>query len=176
MQAICDILEQLLQEGVLRLYAIGGATAAGFHGEPLATRDIDVFVFIDPAPGQFLVTLSPVFSRLNELGFSEFEFEGILVYGFPIQFISASPGLESEAIESATVVEWDNHRMRVMTPEHLAAITLTVGRPKDRARLVYLAELPKFDHSSFLEILKRHGLEQRWKEWASALGLISDTP
>ena len=40
MQAVCDILEQLVQEGVLRQYAIGGATAAGSHGEPLATRDI----------------------------------------------------------------------------------------------------------------------------------------
>jgi len=171
MQAVCDILEQLLQEGVLRQYAIGGATAAGFHGEPLATRDIDVFVFSDPVPGQLLVTLSPVFSRLKELGFSEFEEEGILVHGFPIQFICASPGLEMEAIEAAIAVEWDNHRMRVMRPEHLAALALTVGRPKDRARLVYLAELPNFDRSSFLEILNRHGLTQRWQEWANALGL-----
>lgn len=171
MQAVCDILEQLLQEGVLKQYAIGGATAAGFHGEPLATRDIDVFVFIDPPPDQMQVTLSPVFSRLKELGFDEFEEEGILIHGFPIQFLSASPGLESEAIESASVVEWDNHRMRVMNPEHLAALALTVGRPKDRARLVYLAELPNFDHSSFLEILKRYGLTQRWQEWANALGL-----
>ncbi len=171
MQAVCDILEQLLQEGTIKRYAVGGATAAGFHGEPLATRDIDVFVFIDPAPDQLLVTLSPVFSRLKELGFDEFEEEGILIHGFPIQFLSASPGLESEAIESASVVEWDNHRMRVMSPEHLAALALTVGRPKDRARLVYLAELPNFDHSSFLEILKRYGLTQRWQEWANALGL-----
>jgi hypothetical protein len=171
MQAVCDILEQLLQEAVLRQYAIGGATAAGFHGEPLATRDIDVFVFMDPIPGQLLVTLSPVFSRLKELGFAEFEEEGILVHGFPIQFICASPGLESEAIDSAIVVEWDDHRMRVMNPEYLAAIALSVGRPKDRARLVYLAELPNFDRASFLEILNRHGLTQCWQEWASALGL-----
>ena len=43
MQAVCDVLEQLLAEGTLKQYAIGGATAAGFHGEPLATRDVDVF-------------------------------------------------------------------------------------------------------------------------------------
>ncbi len=50
MQAVCDVLERLLNEGVLSRYAIGGATAAGFHGEPLATRDIDVFVFPEPKP------------------------------------------------------------------------------------------------------------------------------
>ncbi len=77
MQAVCDTLEQLVSEGTLKHYAIGGATAA-------------------------------------------------------------------------MVVEWDQHRMRVMRPEHLAAIALTVGRPKDRARVVYLAELPQFDSASVL--------------------------
>jgi hypothetical protein len=69
------------------------------------------------------------------------------------------------------VVEWDMHRMRVISPEHLAAIALTVGRPKDRARLVYLAELPGFDRHLFTDILSRHGLQKRWDEWATALGL-----
>lgn len=171
MQAVCDTLEQLVSEGVLKQYAIGGATAAGFHGEPLATRDVDVFVLVDPMPDLLLVSLEPVFNRLNELGFNEFEEEGLLIHGFPVQFLSASPGLESEAVDSAMVVEWDQHRMRVMRPEHLAAITLTVGRPKDRARLVYLAELPNFDFAAFNDILVRHGLSAQWHQWASALGL-----
>lgn len=171
MQAVCDVLEQLLQEGTLRHYAIGGATAAGFHGEPLATRDIDVFVFIDPPAGSLLVTLETLFSRLAVLGFSEFDEEGILIHGFPIQFLSASPGLETEAIDSALVMEWDSHRIRVMRPEHLAAIALTVGRPKDRARLVYLVALPTFDRQAFSDLLSRHSLRKRWDEWAAALGL-----
>ncbi len=173
MQAVCDVLEQLLREGSLKRYAIGGATAAGFHGEPLATRDVDVFVFIDPPEGTLLVTLEPLFSRLAALGFDEFEEEGLLVHGFPVQFLSASPGLETEAVESALVLEWDGHRIRVMRPEHLAAIALTVGRPKDRARLVYLVELPGFDRQLFSEILTRHALRKRWDEWAKALGLAN---
>ncbi len=75
MQAVCDVLEQLVSDGTLTQYAIGGATAAGFHGEPLATRDVDVFVFIDPPVGSRLVTLAPIFTRLSEFGFSEFEEE-----------------------------------------------------------------------------------------------------
>jgi hypothetical protein len=171
MQAVCDVLEQLLSEGVLSRYAIGGATAAGFHGEPLATRDIDVFVFLDPKPGALLVTLDPVFQRLGELGFREFEEEGLLVHGFPVQFLAASPGLETEAVEQAAHLQWDHHHLRVMLPEHLAAIALTVGRPKDRARLVYLVSLPSFDRETFLAILKRHGLEERWQSWSTALGI-----
>jgi hypothetical protein len=171
MQAVCDILEQLVGEGSLKRYAIGGATAAGFHGEPLATRDIDVFIFIDPPAGSLLVSLHPLYSRLAQLGFTEFEEEGILIHGLPVQFIAASPGLESESVENAIVAEWDDHRICVMRPEHLATIALTVGRPKDRARLVYLVELPDFDHARFLEILTRHGLLDRWHQWATALGL-----
>ena len=77
MQKVCDVLEQLLNEGVVGKYAIGGATAAGFHGEPLATRDIDVFCFLNVPEGSFLVSLEPIFKKLSELGFSEFDEEGI---------------------------------------------------------------------------------------------------
>ena len=82
MQAVCDTLEQLVSEGVLKQYAIGGATAAGFHGEPLATRDVDVFVFLDPPAGALLVSLDSLFSRLSQLGFNEFEEEGLLICPF----------------------------------------------------------------------------------------------
>jgi len=171
MQDVCDVLEQLLTEATLKCYAIGGATAAGFHGEPLATRDVDVFVFIEPPAGSILVTLAPIYSRLAELGYSEFDEEGLLIHGLPVQFLSASPGLETEAIEQALAVEWDSHRIRVIRPEYLAAIALTVGRPKDRARLVYLVELPQFDRCIFNAVLERHHLLGRWHQWATALGL-----
>ncbi len=171
MQAVCDVLEQVVQERTLKQYAIGGATAAGFHGEPLATRDINVFVFIEPPAGSLIVSLEPLFARLAALGFKEFEEEGLLIHGFPVQFLSAAPGLETEALDSAMVMEWDSHRIRVMCSEHLAAIALSVGRPKDRARLVYLAELPGFDRQLFTDILSRHGLQKRWHEWATALDL-----
>jgi hypothetical protein len=162
MQAVCDILEQLLSEGIVSRYAVGGATAAGFHGEPLATRDVYVFVFLDPPDGSMLVSLDPVFRRLGELGFNEFEEEGLLIHGFPVQFLSAAPGLEAEAVEQAMIVEWEDHRLRIMRPEHLAVIALTVGRPKDRARLVYLVELPDFNTESFRQILTRYQLFDRW--------------
>jgi hypothetical protein len=171
MQAVCDILEQLVSEGVLSSYAIGGATAAGFHGEPLATRDIDVFVFLDPPKGSLLVTLEPLFNRLQQLGFTEFDEEGILIHGFPVQFLSASPGLETEAVADAAHLEWDGHHIRVMTPEYLAAIALCVGRPKDRARLVYLTSLTTFNRDKMIEILHRYRLWETWSSWSVALGI-----
>ena len=174
MQAVCDVLERLVEEAELRNYAIGGATGAGFHGEPLATLDIDVFVFLDPPPGMLLITLAPLYERLARMGFSTFEEEAVLIHGFPVQFLSASPGLETEAVEAAQSFEWEQHRVRVMTPEHLAAIALATGRPKDRARIVYLVSLPQFDRGRLSSVLARHGLGERWANWSQALGIDAE--
>jgi hypothetical protein len=170
MQLVCDVLEELTTKGILRNYAIGGATAAGFHGEPLATLDVDVFVFLAGADSP-LVSLEQLFCSLREKGFGTFESEALMIHGLPVQFLTASGALEEEAVRDALSVEWDGHRMRIMRPEHLAAIAMTVGRPKDRARVVYLVSLEGFDKSRFQDILSRHGLLSRWDEWSSALGL-----
>ena len=118
-----------------------------------------------------LVSLDPIFRNLKSKGFDSFEEEAVIIHGLPVQFLTASGALEEEAVNKAMIVEWEGHRMRVMTPEHLAAIALTLGRPKDRARVVYLTSLQVFDKGRFQEILARHGLTERWTEWAAALGL-----
>lgn len=171
MQRVCDVLEELTREGILGNYAIGGATAAGFHGEPLATMDVDVFVFLKNDGNALLVSLEPLFVNLKAKGFDSFEEEALMIHGLPVQFLTASGPLEEEAVSEAMIVEWEGHRMRVMRPEHLAAIALTVGRPKDRARVVYLTALPGFDKTRFQGILSRYGLSDRWNQWSSALGI-----
>lgn len=171
MQEVCDILEQLVQNGAIKDYALGGATAAGFYGEPLATRDIDVFVFLASPPEGILITLEPLYTCLREMGFSEFDEEGILIHGFPVQFLAANPGLETEALEHSSSFEWEDHRLRILTPEYLAAIAVATGRPKDRARLVYLASLENFDNETFERILAKNRLLEIGRQWKSALGL-----
>ena len=171
MQRVCDVLEELTAEGILGNYAIGGATAAGFHGEPFATMDVDVFVFLKGEGDSLLVSLEPLFKSLKTKGFDSFEEEALMIHGLPVQFLTAAGALEEEAVTQAMIVEWEDHRMRVMRPEHLAAIALTVGRPKDRARVVYLVSLENFDRVRFREILSRHDLTDRWIEWSAALGL-----
>ncbi len=174
MEAVCDMLELLVQDGTIANYAIGGATAAGFHGEPLATRDVDVFVYLEGQAGSVFLCLEPLYRRLAALGFTEFDEEGIVIAGFPIQFLAPNVGLELEAVEQAMGIEWDGHRTRVMTPEHLAVIALATGCPKDRARVVYLTHLPQFNRETISTILERHGLVERWHQWARALELPRD--
>lgn len=170
-EKVCQILEQLVADGTLSNYTIGGATAAGFHGEPLATLDIDVFVFADPPSGSALVSLDPVYRQLGRLGFTTFENECVIVHGLPVQFLVASSELESEAVRESLSITWDNKNMRVMRPEHLAALALQTGRPKDRARVVYLLGLPQFDRALFASIVERHGMTPLWQRWSRELHL-----
>ncbi len=171
MEAVCRILGELVEEGILEDYAIGGATAAGFHGEPFATRDIDVFAFISQPSNSLLITLDPLYARLAEKGFSEFDEEGILIHDYPVQFICPSPGLEMEAVKMAMVMCWKDLELKIISPEYLAAIALKVGRSKDRARLIYLFELPVFDRKVFTEIVMKYQLFDKWQSWAKALDL-----
>jgi hypothetical protein len=171
-EKVCKILEQLVADGTLSNYAVGGATAAGFHGEPLATLDVDVFVFAEPQPGALLVSLEPVYAELRRLGFTEHQKECVIVHGLPVQFIVASSSLEAEALRQARIVRWDNKQMRVMCPEHLAALAIQTGRPKDRARVVYLLSLPQFDRPLFEAIVQRHGIAPAWLKWRQELNLV----
>ena len=171
METVCRTLTELVAEGVIEDYAIGGATAAGFYGEPIATRDIDVFAFISQSPGALLISLEPLYARLAQKGFESFDEEGILIHGYPVQFLSPSPGLETEAVSAAISMSWKDYSLKIMSPEHLAAIAIKVGRSKDRARLIYLYELPVFDQIKFLSIIEKHDLKERWLSWAKALDL-----
>ena len=171
MEKVCQILEQFVANGTLSGYAIGGATAAGFHGEPLATLDVDVFVFAEPQPGALLLSLERIYAELRRLGFAEHVKECVIIHGLPVQFIVASSALESEALQQALVERWEDKQVRVMRPEHLAALAMQTGRPKDRARVVYLFSLPQFDRTVFKGIIQRHALESVWQRWQKELDL-----
>ena len=63
MEATLAVLNDLVAQGVIQKYAIGGAVAAIFWVEPFDTIDLDVFVFLPSfrsfpartAPGSLLL-------------------------------------------------------------------------------------------------------------------------
>jgi hypothetical protein len=55
--------------------------------------------------------------------------------------------------------------VRVFTAEHIAAIALETGRGKDKTRLVQFLEEGALDLSRFEQILTRHGLLDRWRQF-----------
>ena len=166
MEATLSVLNDLESRGLLTRYAIGGAMALLFHTEPVATFDLDIFCLI-PETG-LLVTLTPLYDALQRDGHTV-DAEHVLIAGIPVQFIPAYNPLIVEALTDAEGQNFGTTPTRVLRLEHLLAIMLQTGRPKDRQRAAMLATAATFDEPRLQDILTRHGLANQWQQIRSVL-------
>ena len=156
-------INQMHADGVIGRYAIGGAVGAALYRvEVDPTDDVDVYVVLNPSPGQLLVSLDLIHNYLDARG-CQLNTEGFsVVAGWKVQFLPADKPLLKEALEESIEKNVDDVNMRVFALEHLAAIAFDLGRPKDKIRLFRFLDSEDFDESRFSEILKRHDLVDRW--------------
>lgn len=163
MERTLVVINRMESEGIIGRYAIGGAVAATFYVEPIQTFDLDVFVFFPTLPSG-LVSLSPIYQYLTELGYIP-QGETIVVENWPIQFLPVFNPLTEEALEQAISVNFGSTPTRIFSAEHLAAIMLQTGRPKDYARLLQLLEAQVCDNEKLKIILLRHELMEQWENF-----------
>ena len=157
-------LNQMMADGVIERYAIGGAVGATFYLEPVATLDVDVFVTFRPEPGRLLISPQPIFDYLTARG-CPVEGEYLVIGGWPVQFLPPTGALVEEALAEAVEREVEGIPVRVFTAEHLAAIALQTGRGKDKARLLQFIEAGALEAARFQAILTRHGLLDQWSQF-----------
>ncbi|PYJ97825.1 MAG: hypothetical protein DME23_13620 [Verrucomicrobia bacterium] len=165
MKRTLEILNELERTGVLSRYAIGGAMGATFYVEPLLTFDLDVFVVLPQAAGG-LVTLAPLYEALRRRGYAE-EGECVNIEGVPVQFLPAYNALLEEALREARGTAYEDTPTHVLRAEHLVAICLQTGRDKDRERVRIFREQAELDLKYLTEVLQRHGLQAKWKQWTT---------
>ena len=165
MKRTLQVLNKLEDEGVFARYAIGGAMAATFYVEPLLTFDLDVFVVLPTGRGS-LISLAPIYDALRARGYAE-EAECVLIEGVPVQFLPAYNPLLEEALAKANETLYEDVATRVLRAEHLVAICLQTGRDKDRERVRILREQATLDMNYLADVLARHDLEKRWKQWTA---------
>jgi hypothetical protein len=177
--------------GVIERYAIGGAVAATFYLEPVATLDVDVFVEFHTEPGSQMISPEPIFRYLRDRGCAmegehgvrgrrrvdymgrvatrpsdqEIASQHIVIAGWPIQFLPAGSALVQEALAKAVEKDVEGTPARVFTAEDLAAIALETGRAKDKARVLQFIEADAIDLDRLQEILTRHGLAGAWEQF-----------
>lgn len=163
MEKTLIVLNDLVNRGLIRGYAIGGAMGATFYLEPLLTFDLDVFVEL-PTSQSGLLTLSPLYEHLRSRAYRE-EGECVNIEGTPVQFLPAYNALVEEAVKEARRTKFEATSTRVLTPEYLVAIAVQTGRAKDRDRVRLFREQTKLDMVRLRSILERHGLTARWNEW-----------
>lgn len=160
---VFSIVNEMITDGVIEDYAIGGAIGASFYIEARATEDIDIFVHVRPGTPPFQ-ELTEIYSYLNNKGFlpkSEF----VVIQDWDVQFLIPGDGsLEDEAVKQANIIKYHDQNVRVMMPEYLAAISLQVGREKDIDRVRTFIKQEKVSVSDLVTLIERFHLEEQWQK------------
>lgn len=164
MEKVIQILNQMLADGIIEKFAIGGGIAAIYYLPPYHTDDVDVFYLPVLVTENGLVSLEPIYSYLAKLGYYPIR-EGVLIEDWPVQFVAPFKSVQEEAIIEARQVTYGNTATLIFTAEHLAAELLRSGRPKDHSRVINLIQERKLDMVAFLDIVRRHDLADQWQDF-----------
>jgi hypothetical protein len=156
------VLNQMVADGVIENYAVAGAIGAIFYVEPFSTKDLDVLVI---TPEDQIIIQLPGWEYLKARGYTKVENEGIVVEGWPVQFLPATTSLEREAYDKAQMLDVEDVPVRVARPEHLVAIMLQVGRQKDIARIAMFLSQDAVKISTLEDVISRHGLSEKWQDY-----------
>lgn len=162
MREVAQLLNEMRAAGVIRNYALFGALAQMRYTEPVATMDADVLVAV---PGEERMDpLKEIYEFCASKGYRP-QGEAIVVGGWPVQFIPAFSDLTREAMEQAETADFEGQPLRVVRAGHLAAIALSVGRPKDYARIVALLDSGGTSAEEVGALAARHGLDEAWQRF-----------
>jgi hypothetical protein len=143
--------------------------------EPAATKDVDVLItFENQAPGG-LVTLGNIVPYLNGLGYTEWHDEGLVVEGWPVQFLPAADELDQEALRDGVTVEHNFGgdypiAIRVLSAPHIVATALRTGRHKDFGRIDAFLEEEAVDLEVLKDVIERHDLMPKWRDFCTRTG------
>lgn len=161
-------LEAAVGDGVLERYAVGGAIAATFYLEAAETEDVDVFVVATGDSGS-LDPFGALYRWFRDRG-AGWQDEHLVVAGWPLHLLPSTGALVDDALVGARVEMVEGQPVRVMRLEHLAAIALETGRQKDRLRLLQMWESDALDRPTFLSLVERFGLAERWTKFLLLIG------
>jgi hypothetical protein len=166
MEKVIQILNRMQADGIIERFAIGGGIAAIRYLEPYLTDDIDVFISPVIVGANGLVSFGRIYSYLEELGYKP-DREYISIEGWLVQIVPASESVKEQAVAQANRVAFAGAYTSIFSVEHLAAELLRSGRLKDLTRVEALLESDQMDMNVFRDIIRRHGLAEKWKEFAS---------
>ena len=162
MKELAQLLNEMLREGIIGDYALFGATAQMRYTEPVATLDADVLVAV--ASPDRLAALAGIYEFCAARGYRP-EGEAIGVGAWPTQFVPAFSPLTQEAMQQAESADFEGVAFRVVRPDHLAVIALSVGRAKDLTRILALLESGSVSQEAIRSLAARHGLADAWQRF-----------
>jgi hypothetical protein len=182
MKQTLDVVNAMEADAVIGRYAIAGAVAAYNYIEPTVTEDIDILISLDissSASRSGLVTLGPILAYLKSRGYDQYRKEGLVIEGWPVQFLPIADDLDAEALAQAQDLEIVINaeagavKTRVLRPEHLIAISLRVGRPKDAIRIIQFLDAGAVNLERLCDVLARHKLTDMWSAFCRRAGIAN---
>jgi hypothetical protein len=180
MKQTLDVINAMEADGIIGRYAIAGAVAAYNYIEPALTNDLDILVSFDNPANEAkssLISLDPIYSYLKEKGYDEHSEEGIVIEGWPVQFLPVASRLDMEALAQAEEVDIEINKTegavktRILRPEHLVANALRVGRPQDFIRITQFLHENAVNLAAFCPLLHRHNLKGAWQAFCKRTGI-----
>jgi hypothetical protein len=182
MKQTLDVINRMEADRIIGRYAVAGAVAAYNYIEPALTDDLDILVSFDEpatAGASGLISLDPIYSYLKKKGYHEHRKEGIVIEGWPVQFLPVVNELDVEALAQAENVDIEINKdegsvsTRILRPEHVVGNAVRLGRPQDFIRVTQFLHENAVGLVALCALLDRHGLRQEWESFCKRAG-ISD--
>src|SRR6266508_3724415 len=183
-------INQMQADGVIGVYAIGGAVGATFYLEPAATEDVDIFCALEPPPGQSILRLTP-YDYLTARGYRINKEGYIVIAGWPVQFhpVGGDPLLK-EALEQSVQNDFDvDQELESNTEYHRVVAALSPSEKQrffgtafdlqhrlstKRAYRRALAKLSPAAKLRLLEELRKRSQQQRGSRRSAKLPVAVD--
>lgn len=158
-------------------FVIIGGLAVSVWGEPRATKDIDVKVFLGEKTSK----------HLKELVAQQFEdvkqpipliITARTPQGVPVDFLIAIPGYEQQILSRARFVDWQGLKLPFCSPEDLVIQKIVADRPRDweDVESILIEQHGKLDQAyirnwlaQFAEVLERPDWLTRYEELLAEL-------
>lgn len=141
-----------------------GAQAVAVYGIPRTTGDIDITIELgDRALSSITdaLTRAGFMPLIRDEGFTELTRIYPVIHEptrWKVDFVLAGPGIETRFLDEVRVFEAGKTKIPVIAPEHLAALKVLAGRPKDLEDVRGLIRIASLDHvrvRETLELLER---------------------
>jgi hypothetical protein len=168
-----QLVADLAKRGVIKDYAVTGAVAALAYIEPTLTEDLDILVSVADFEQQSsgLILVSPIERSLAEMGYTRRSGAGIMVEGWPVEFLPTASELDEESLREAVETDIaEGAAARVLKAEHLVAKAVSVGRLKDLARVEAFLDQDAVDLAALKSVIERFDLREAWTSFCSRAG------
>ena len=163
MKKTLEKINELVSNGIIKNYAIGGGMGQFYYIEAGTTYDLDIMLelHIEDNP---LNPLKDIYQWARKENYVE-DKEHIIIEGIAVQFLPAYNELLKEAVAYSNKITLFGVATKVIKAEYLMAIMLQTYRSIDKTRLSKFFEEVNYDEALFQNIINKYALVDKLEDF-----------